>query len=188
MLEIPTSHPSWGARKSETEGEGELGGAMGAVILASSLAAALAMLVQSRHEAPGLGRFFLTMPYVVFALLVPLQFPIENVVARAVTAGQYAWWSNFKLFAFCCGRGPLTHPMVDGPFIFMSILLLPFSPHRTMLPSTVGTRVSSSLSLANPSSTLLTWLLLILLPGGPGDEEARARRGAARGVRRKARA
>ena len=114
--------------------------------MASSLAAALAMLVWSRHEAPGLGRFFLTMPYVVFALLVPLQFPIENVVARAVTAGQYAWWSNFKLVAFCCGRGPLTHPMVDGPLTFMTILLLPFSPHRTMLPSTVGTRVSSSFS------------------------------------------
>ena len=147
MLKFPAP-----ARKSETDGEGEGGGearersrgAMVAVTLASSLAAALAMLVWSRHEAPGLGRFFLTMPYVVFALLVPLQFPIENVVARAVTAGQYAWWSNFKLVAFCCGRGPLTHPMVDGPLTFMTILLLPFSPHRTMLPSTVGTRVSSS--------------------------------------------
>jgi len=118
--------------------------------LASSLAAALAMLVQSRHEAPGLGRFFLTMPYVVFALLVPLQFPIENVVARAVTAGQYAWWSNFKIFAFCCGRGPLTHPMVDGPGVFMTILLLPFSPHRTMLPSTVGTRVARATKKPEP--------------------------------------
>jgi D-alanyl-lipoteichoic acid acyltransferase DltB (MBOAT superfamily) len=38
------------------------------------------------------------------------------------------WWANFKLVAFCCGRGPLSGKRSPTVWAFASVLLLPMSP------------------------------------------------------------
>ena len=38
------------------------------------------------------------------------------------------WWANFKLLAFCCGRGPLCENRSPTLLAFASVLLLPMSP------------------------------------------------------------
>jgi len=96
-------------------------------VLALSVLAAGLMVLASRRERPGVGRLILVLPYMVVGLFVPLIVSREQVVARAVLAGQFAWWSNFKVLAFSFGRGPLT--LVDQDLVsFAMVLLLPFSP------------------------------------------------------------
>ncbi len=90
-----------------------------------SVLAAAAMLLHARKCDPGVGRLILALPFLVVNLCLPLLIPSSQVVARACASGQFAWWSNFKIIAFCCNRGPLVGQGLK-PFALM--LALPVSP------------------------------------------------------------
>merc|ERR1711977_729686 len=97
----------------------------GAALLVLS---ALPLVLARNRCSPGWGRFFLCLPYMALTSLSPMLVPREQVVLRAYFAGHFMWWANFKLVAFCCGRGPLSGKRSPTVWAFASVLLLPMSP------------------------------------------------------------
>ena len=82
---------------------------------------ALAMLLMSRKSPPGIERLFLSLPAIVMNLCIPSLVGREQVVARACLAGQYLWWSNFKIIAFCCVSSQFFTSLFDFLYLFISL-------------------------------------------------------------------
>ena len=89
----------------------------------------LLMLDRARVESPGFRRLVLSLPYVVLCQTLVSLIPQDQIVLRLILAGQYAWWSTFKVIAFVCNRGPLLEIPTSRP-VFFVVLLLPVSPLR----------------------------------------------------------
>ena len=89
----------------------------------------LVMLDRARVESPGIRRLVLSLPYIVLCQTLVSLIPQDQIVLRLILAGQYAWWSTFKVIAFVCNRGPLLEIPTSRP-VFFVVLLLPVSPLR----------------------------------------------------------
>jgi len=90
-----------------------------------------------------LGRLILSLPFLAANLCLPFLIPSEQVVARACASGQFAWWSNFKIIAFCCNRGPLVGLDLKA---FALVLALPVSPLEKKSKRTPASRKPASAS------------------------------------------